>query len=41
MEFLTGDPVVQAVTYQRVMFDALAPRCGRYGCATGGQVNWT
>ena len=36
MEFLTDDPVAQAVTYQRVTSDALAPRCGRYGCATAG-----
>jgi hypothetical protein len=28
MEFLTDDPVAQAVTYQRVTFDARAPRCG-------------
>jgi hypothetical protein len=41
MEFLTGDPVAQAVTCQRVMLDARAPRCGRYGCATAGRVNWT
>ena len=41
MEFLTDDPVAQAVTYQRVTFDARAPRCGRYGCATAGRVNWT
>jgi hypothetical protein len=41
MEFLTDDPVAQAVTYQRVMFDARAPRCGRYGCATAGRVSWT
>jgi hypothetical protein len=39
MEFLTDDPVAQAVTYQRVTFDARAPRCGRYGCATAGRVN--
>ena len=26
MEFLTDDPVAQAVTYQRVTFDARAPR---------------
>ena len=30
MEFLTDDPVAQAVTYQRVTFDARAPRWGRY-----------
>ena len=30
MEFLTDDPVAQAVTHQRVTFDARAPRCGRY-----------
>jgi len=30
MEFLTDDPVAQAVTYQRVTFEARAPRCGRY-----------
>ncbi len=41
MVFLTGDPVAQAVACQRVTFDALAPRCGRYGCATAGRVNWT
>ena len=41
MEFLTNDPVAQAVTYQRVTFDARAPRCGRYACATAGRVNWT
>ena len=41
MEFLTDDPVAQAVTYQRVTFDARAPRCGRYGSATAGRVNWT
>ena len=28
MEFLTDDPVAQAVTCQRVTFDAHAPRCG-------------
>jgi hypothetical protein len=28
VEFLTDDPVAQAVTYQRVTFDARAPRCG-------------
>jgi hypothetical protein len=41
MEFLIDDPVAQAVTYQRVTFDARAPRCGRYGCATAGRVSWT
>jgi hypothetical protein len=41
MEFLTDDPVAQAVTYRRVTFDARAPRCGRYGCATAGRVSWT
>jgi hypothetical protein len=41
MEFLTDDPVAQAVTYQRVTLAARAPRCGRYGCATAGRVNWT
>jgi hypothetical protein len=41
MDFLTDDPVAQAVTYQRVTFDARAPRCGRYVCATAGRVNWT
>jgi hypothetical protein len=41
MEFLTGDPVAHALTYQRVTFDARAPRCGRYGCATAGRVSWT
>ena len=35
------DPVAQAVTCQRVMFEARAPRCGRYVCATAGRVNWT
>ena len=30
MEFLTDDPVAQAVTYQRVTLKARAPRCGRY-----------
>jgi len=35
MKFLTDDPVAQAVTYQRVMFDA---RALRYGCATAGRV---
>ena len=38
MEFVTGDPVAPAVTYQRVTFDARARRCGRYGCATAGRV---
>jgi hypothetical protein len=41
MEFLTDDTVAQAVTYERVTFDARAPRCGRYVCATAGRVNWT
>ncbi|MFZ0190740.1 MAG: hypothetical protein WAL72_27800 [Streptosporangiaceae bacterium] len=41
MEFLTGDPAAQAVTCQRVRFDARAPRCGRYVCATAGRVNRT
>src|SRR5580658_1326668 len=41
MEFLTDDPVAQAVACQRVTFDGLAPRCGRYGCATAGRVSWT
>jgi hypothetical protein len=41
MEFLTDDPVAQAVTCQRVRFDARAPRCGRYGRATAGRVSWT
>ncbi len=40
MEFLTADPVAEAVTCQRVTFDARAQRCGRYGCATAGRVNW-
>ena len=40
-EFLTGDPVAQAVTYQPVTFDARAPRCGRYGWATAGRVSWS
>jgi hypothetical protein len=38
MEFLTDDPVAQAVTYLRVTFDAQAPR---NGCATAGRVSWT
>jgi len=41
MEFLADDPVAQAATYQRVTFDALPPRCGRYGCAPAGRVSWT
>jgi hypothetical protein len=41
MEFLTDDPVAQAVTYRRVTFDARARRCARYGCATAGRVSWT
>ena len=41
MEFLTDDPVAQAVTYKGVTLEARAPRCGRYGCATAGPVNWT
>jgi len=41
MEFLADDPVAQAVACQRVTFDARAPRCGRYGCATAGRVSWT
>jgi hypothetical protein len=41
MEFLTDDPVAQAVTYQCVTLDARAPRCGRYGCAAAGRVSWT
>jgi hypothetical protein len=41
MDFLTDDPVAQAVAYQRVTFDPLAPRCGRYGCATARRVSWT
>ena len=41
MEFQTDDPVAQAVTCQRVTFDARAPRCGRYGCTTAGRVSWT
>ncbi len=40
MEFLTDDPVAEAVTYQRVRFAARARRCGRYGCAAAGRVNW-
>jgi len=39
MEFLTGDPVAQAVTCQRVTFGARAPRCGRCGCAAAGRVS--
>jgi len=38
VEFLTGDPVAQAVTCQRVTSGARAPRCGRYVCATAGRV---
>jgi hypothetical protein len=38
---LGGQQLAQAVTYQRVTFDARAPRCGRYVCATAGRVNWT
>jgi hypothetical protein len=41
MEFLTDDPLAQAVTCQRVTSGARAPRCGRYVCATAGRVNWT
>jgi hypothetical protein len=41
MQFLTGDPVAQAAACRRVRFDARAPRCGRYACATAGRVNWT
>jgi hypothetical protein len=41
MEFLAADPVAQAVTCQRVRFGARAPRCGRCGCATAGQVHRT
>ncbi len=41
MEFLTDDPVSQAVTCRRVTFDARAPRCGRYVCATAGRASWT
>jgi hypothetical protein len=41
MEFLTDDPVAQALTYERVTIDARAPRCGRYGCACAGRVSWT
>ncbi len=40
-QFLTDDPVAQAVTCQRVTFDARAPRCGRYVWATARRVNWT
>src|SRR5262249_34778969 len=36
MEFLTDDPVAQAVTCQRATFDARAPHCGRCGCAAAG-----
>jgi hypothetical protein len=36
MEFLTDDPVAEAVTDQRMKFDARAQRCG---CATAGRVN--
>jgi hypothetical protein len=35
-EFLTDDPVAQAVTCQRVTFGARAPRRGRYGRAAAG-----
>jgi len=41
MQFLTDDPVAQAVTYQRATFDARAPRCGRCVCATAWRVSWT
>ena len=41
MEFLSDDPVAQAVTCQRVTFDAPAPHCGRYVCATAGRVKRT
>src|SRR6202451_3838584 len=41
MQFLTDDPVAQAVTCQRVRFDARAPRCGRYGWDNAWRVNWT
>jgi hypothetical protein len=41
MEFLTDDPVAQAVTCQRVTSEARVLRCGRYGCAIAGRVNWT
>jgi catabolite regulation protein CreA len=41
MKFLADDPVAQAVTCQRVTFDARVPRCGRYGCAAAGRVSWT
>jgi hypothetical protein len=34
MEFLSDDPVAQAVTCQRVTLEARAPRCGRYGWAS-------
>jgi hypothetical protein len=40
MEFLTGDPVAQVVSGQRVTFGARVPRCGRCGCATAGRVSW-
>jgi hypothetical protein len=36
MGFLTGGPVAQAVTCQRVAFGARAPRCAWYGCAAAG-----
>ena len=35
------EPVAQAVACQRLTFEARAPRCGRYGCATAGRVKWT
>jgi hypothetical protein len=41
MEFLTDDPVAQAVTYQRVTFGARASRCGRYGWAAAERVSRT
>jgi hypothetical protein len=37
MEFRTDDPVAQAVSYQRVTFDARAPRCGRYSALPLGE----
>jgi hypothetical protein len=39
MEFLSDDPAAEAVTYQRLMFDARAQRYGRHGCAAAGRVN--
>jgi hypothetical protein len=41
MEFVTDDPVAQAVTYQRVWFDARASGCGPLGlrCCWAGELD--